>query len=303
MMHETLRHNDVAHQLQQVIADASSRLGDAWHIRQQHHAPSIQFDRPTHTLPISLTGTRCAQQCAHCNGVYLAHMQPIWDVHPDGATSCLISGGCDTRGRVPVTQHLDRIVALRPGRRLNWHVGMIAEDEIRTISPLVDVVSFDIVGDAETVSEVYGLNYGLDDYMETYDMLARHVRVVPHMTIGLRGGTISGERAALEAIQARAPDRLVLLILIPTRGTAYAERQPPSLAEVTDLFIEARCMLPQCDVRLGCMRPYGAYRQAVDQLAIRAGLNGIVNPTRAAVSLAAKMGLRINRGDECCALM
>lgn len=302
-MPDAPRHEDVAHELHQVLADAAPRLADAWHIREQHHPPSIHFDRPIRTLPISLTGKHCVQQCAHCNGVYLKHMKPIWDANPDGASSCLISGGCDAQGRVPVAQHLDAVAALRPGRRLNWHVGMIDEAEIRAIERLVDVISFDVVGDVETVREVYGLEYTLDDYMATYDLLARHARVVPHVTIGLRGGHLSGERAALEALRARQPDRLVLIILIPTRGTAYADCAPPSLAEVTDLFIETRVSMPDCDLRLGCMRPYGSYRQAVDRLAVLAGLNGIVNPTRQAVVLAEERGLTIDRGDECCAFL
>jgi uncharacterized radical SAM superfamily protein len=53
---------------------------------------------------------------------------------------------------------------LRVGRRLNWHVGFIGEEELRRIAPLVDMISFDVVGDRETAREVYGLDVGLDDY-------------------------------------------------------------------------------------------------------------------------------------------
>ena len=141
-------------QLWDVLAAHPARWQDAWGVRSQYHAPVIRFDRPSETLPVSLTGAMCALQCAHCGGHYLRHMHPIWQVRGDGYSSLLISGGCDTRGRVPVTTHLDLIAQLRSGRRMNWHVGFIEEEEMRAIVPWVDVVSFDIVGDQETAREV-----------------------------------------------------------------------------------------------------------------------------------------------------
>ena len=297
-----LSFKDVARQHRQAASIDSSRWDRAWQVRNSHHSPIIRFDRPTKTLPVSLTGCECALNCAHCGGHYLEHMQPIWDVRADGATSCLISGGCDSRGRVPVTRHLGKVASLRQGRRLNWHVGFIEEEDLRAIDPYVDVISFDIVGDAKTAREVYGLDVDLDDYMRTFDMLRRHGPIVPHLTIGLRGGKMSGERAALEALRARNVDRLILIILIPTEGTAYADCDPPSLTEVADLLIDARLSLPDARLYLGCMRPYGSYRQAVDELAVHAGLNAIVNPSRTAERLARELGLGITWGDECCAL-
>jgi len=274
----------------------------------QNRRQVIRFFRPTKTLPVSLTGRWCALNCAHCGGHYLQHMRPIWSVAPrdgdvraDGATSCLISGGCDRRGRVPVTSHLDEVARLRQGRRLNWHVGLIGEQDIRTIAPLVDVISFDLVGDAETVREVYGLDLTLLDYVKTLEMLRRYVPVVPHITIGLRGGRLSGERAALAALSKQQIEALVFIILIPTKGTAFAQCAPPALSKVAELWAEARALLPKTRLYLGCMRPYGAYRRAVDELAVRAGLDGIVNPSRGAVRVAAAMELQAEWRDECCA--
>ncbi len=53
---------------------------------------------------------------------------------------------------------------------------------------------------------------------------------------------------------------------------------------------------------MGCMRPGGLYRVELDCLAVRAGLNGIVNPAPAAVRLARQFGLEVLRGEECCVL-
>lgn len=278
-------------------------LRAAWQVRSRHHPPTIRFDRPLDTLPVSLTGPVCALQCAHCGGHYLAHMRPLAEVDPaTPATSLLISGGCDRQGRVPVDGHLAQVAALRPGRRLNWHVGMIDDATIHAIRPYVDLVSFDVVGDRETAREVYGLDLDLPDYLATYDLLAEHLPVVPHLTVGLRAGRLSGERRAVEALAARDVASLVFLVLIPTEGTRYAACEPPEVGEVVALLAEARVAMPRARLYLGCMRPRGAYRDALDEAAVHAGLNVIVNPARTAVEAAAALGLTVIWGRECCAL-
>ena len=262
----------------------------------------IGFVRPSQTLAVSLTGTRCALQCAHCGGHYLAGMAPVETADATGKASCLISGGCDGQGRVPVTAHLPRLARLRRGRQLIWHVGLIGEGEMREIAPYVDAISFDWVGDDETIREVYGLNCSVEDYARTYATLRRYTRVVPHLTLGLRGGRFSGEHAALDRIQAAGADSLVLLVLIPTPGTRYAQCQPPPLAEVADFMRTVRRELPDTPIYLGCMRPGGHYRHQLDALALRAGVNKIVNPALSAVQLAAELGLAVRWENECCVI-
>lgn len=275
---------------------------DAWRVRMAHHDPAITFVRPSATTPVSVTGTGCALNCAHCGGHYLEHMQPIDHVHLNGARSLLISGGCDARGRVPVKGHLEAIARLGAGRRLNWHLGLVEPEDLEGLAPLVDTISFDIVGDAITAREVYGLDVTLDDYVDTLRLLKQVAPVVPHVTIGLHGGEIRGEAAALEALAAEGVERVILIVFIPTPGTRYASRQPPALDQVAELLAHARCLLPKASLYLGCMRPHGRYRQQLDALAVGCGLNLIVNPTRAAEQAAQDAGLRVIWGDECCAL-
>jgi uncharacterized radical SAM superfamily protein len=262
----------------------------------------IEFDNPVDTAVISLTGVQCALDCAHCGGHYLRGMQPIRQARVEGATSCLISGGCDALGRVPVTAHLDRIKAIRQGRGMNWHVGLIGEEEIRTIAPYVDVISFDFVGDDETIQEVYGLDLTVEDYVQSYQLLRQHARVLPHITIGLRGGEIGHEHRALEILEELGLEGLVLIVFIPTAGTRYADRQPPEIGQVVDILVQARLRFPDKPLYLGCMRPRGRYRIELDPLAVRAGVNAIVNPAREAVRLAEELGLVIKRGQECCVI-
>ncbi len=274
----------------------------AWNIRTKHFSPQIGFARPNQTLAVSLTGDRCALHCAHCAGYYLKGMIPIEDADARGRSSCLISGGCDVRGRVPVTSHMTEVEALRPDRILNWHVGMISEEDVRAIAPYADIVSFDIVGDSETIREVYGLGYAVEDYASTYAMLRRYVAVVPHLTLGLRGGLFSGEYAALRMLKKIGLDALVLLIFRPTPGTRYAGCQPPALERVAAFLLRARCELPDIPIYLGCMRPGGRYRRELDPLAVQAGINTIVNPAPSAVRRARELGLNIMWRDECCVI-
>jgi len=287
--------------------EAPERWDAAWQTRLAHHGRVVRFDRPVDVIPVSVTGRACALKCAHCNGVYLRHMHPLSEVMaaPEkvpAEADLLISGGCDRYGRVPVMQHLAALRRLAATHRTNWHVGFVGEAEARALAPLVDVVSLDVVGDRETAREVYGLDVGLDDYMRALDTLRQYVSVVPHVTIGLRCGGPSGERAALEALAARDIERLVYIVLIPTAGTRYAHCDPPPLAEVADLFLETRLRMPHADLILGCMRPRGHYGRVLDLIALRAGLNAVVNPNYLAREEAEALGLEVAWGTTCCAL-
>jgi uncharacterized radical SAM superfamily protein len=284
------------------MSDLDAKLARAWTARRAHFPDEITWSYPLDTAVLSLTGEQCALDCAHCGGHYLGGMRPIWEVEPDGSTSCLISGGCDPSGRVPVLVHQNRVRAWRQGRTMNWHVGFVSEAEMEAIAPLVDVVSFDFVGDDATVREVYGTDRTVDDYVETYRLLRRHARTLPHVTIGLRGGALGHELPAFELLQDLSADGLVILVFIPTPGTRYADRQPPSPAAVADLLAEARLHFPSIPLYLGCMRPKGSYRDQLDPLAVQAGFNVVVSPSRPARQLAVGLGLTTHQIRECCVL-
>jgi uncharacterized radical SAM superfamily protein len=282
--------------------EMEDRLQEAWRVREASFPPVIGFDYPLRTLVVSLTGTRCELDCAHCGGHYLESMVPVWRADPQGATSCLVSGGCDGRGRVPVTEHLDVVARMRPGKIMNWHVGLIGEAEAELIAPYVDVISFDFVGDDETIREVYGLDLAVQDYIDAYELLRRHATIVPHITVGLKGGSIEGEHEALDILENLGVEALTFIVFIPTPGTRYEDREPPRLEEVIDLLVEARLRFPTIPIHLGCMRPHGEYRDQLDPLAVRAGVNVIVSPAKTAVTVAQEAGLRVDRREECCAV-
>ncbi len=281
-------------------------LERAWAVRQARFLPRLGVDDPLDTRAISLTGAWCSLQCAHCGGHYLRGMLPVQQLAVDDprirtATSLLVSGGCDSAGRVPFSPALDRVRALSSGRRLNWHLGLVREQDLTPLEGLVDVVSFDLVGDESTLHEVYGLDVPLEAYHSSYRLLRRRFAVIPHITIGLHRGEIRGERAAVQWLREEGAEAAVFLVFIPTPGTRYAGYPPPPLEEVARLLAEARLALPDTLLILGCMRPGGAYRRQVDRLAVRAGVNRIVKPDPAALEEACRLGLEVVRSRECCA--
>ncbi|MGM9572326.1 MAG: radical SAM protein [bacterium] len=279
----------------------------AWEIREANFSNQITFAYPNKTVPISFTGSECSLNCAHCGGHYLSNMVPLDKakavLKARGATSCLLSGGCENNGVVPLSKQLDFIHSLKGKYRLNTHLGLAKSEEIKQICSLVDLVSFDIVVDQETISEVYHLPYTVEDYKHTYTLLQKEAKsVVPHICIGLKGGEIKGEYQTLELLKELGAKKIVFIVFIPTKGTTYENRKPPELEEVGRVLATARIEFPDIPIYLGCMRPAGKYRGQLDLLAVQCGLNKIVIPTPPAVNYAKEKNLTIIREEECCAL-
>ncbi|KUO73136.1 MAG: radical SAM protein [Desulfosporosinus sp. BRH_c37] len=281
----------------------------AWEVRQANFADEILFDFPALTESITLTGQSCALDCAHCGGHYLKGMRSIPEIKAQESQntnyvfrSALISGGCTIEGKVPFTEQLDFLHKLKQDVRLNFHVGLLDGDEIMLLKDLANVVSFDFVADSETIQEVYGLKKGPEDYSRVYQALREVAPVMPHLTLGLRGGQWGGEEKALDALEELGLDGLIFNVFIPTPGTRYAQNPPLPVEEVIRFLAGARMRFPDISLALGCMRPKGRYRQILDEAAVALGINRLVMPTPRARRLAGELGLRVIRGEECCAL-
>ena len=93
---------------------------------------------------------------------------------------------------------------------------------------------------------------------------------------------------------------LVLVVLMPLGGTPMAGVAPPPLEEVGAFFELARAALPDTPVMLGCARPLGEQKLAIDRLAVDAGLNGIAYPAEGVVAYAEGKGLEPTFVDACC---
>ena len=77
---------------------------------------------------------------------------------------------------------------------------------------------------------------------------------------------------------------------------------PPSLSDVTGFFETARAAMPDTPVNLGCARPMGEMKVALDRAAVDHGLNGIAYPADGIVQYARDAGLEPHYYEYCCSL-
>ncbi|SES63096.1 radical SAM protein [Anaerobranca gottschalkii] len=279
------------------------KLREGWEVRLENFPKEIQFDYPNRTLPVTLTGSDCSLNCAHCGGHYLKGMKPLTELkNLEDYSSCLISGGCSRDGKVPILGFAQEIGNLKGGKAINLHSGLVDEEGAKKIASVADVVSFDFIYNDDVIKKVYKLNKGKEDYVDSYLSLRKHLKVVPHICIGLYKGEIFWEYQALEKLKELGVDALSFIVFVPTKGTEFAEEKPPSPLEVIDVIVRARILFPKTPIYLGCMRPKGSYRNILDPLAVLAGVNKLVIPAPKGREMAEKLGLSIKRGSECCGL-
>ena len=159
----------------------------------------------------------------------------------------------------------------------------------------------DIIGNDQTIRDVYHLDATTEDYDAVMERLSRNgVPLVPHIILGLHFGKMLGEWKALE-ITAKYPLKLlVLVILMPLSGTKMEQVQPPPADEIGAFFETARKALPETEIMLGCARPLGGIKKEIDRLAIDAGLNGIAYPAEGTVAYAREHGLEPQIINACC---
>ena len=277
------------------------------------------------TLTISLTGGTCSLMCDHCNAVYLKSMLTkeealkIIKDNPGQYVSALISGGSTIEGKVPVLEHLPFIKTLYDmGIKLNIHAGLISEREMKAIKPYTERISFDFVYDNEVIHNVYHLfNKTREDYEKTYLLMRRIIggkvenengfpstRVVPHFTIGLNCGKITkGDFDAIEELAFLKPTLLVLDVFIPTKGTPFENCSLPQLDEVRKIINKADRRLTKTTLFLGCMRPFGKYRETLDLIAYEEGVKGFVLPSKSLLEKINENKEKVVKREECCALI
>ena len=280
-------------------------LEGSWHCRQESRPGVFQAVYPIKTMPVSVTGTRCALGCSHCGGHYLEHMVHIKDLETQVAarnpSSLLVSGGCNSWGEVPLQPFWEQIKGIK-GLRLNVHPGVVHKGWAEELAQEDIVVSFDFVLDDEAISSAFNGNWTKNDYIEAFDRLAgSKAQVVPHILVGLRKGAVRGEYDALYHLLSRGIRKVIFIVFIPTRGTRWEHLLPPPVEDVARLLAWTRSESPSLDISLGCMRPKGRYRRQLDLLAVRAGVDRIVLPHPDAVVLAGGLGLKVVRREECCA--
>lgn len=254
---------------------------------------------PKRTKAISITGSYCALMCKHCCGHYLKSMAGANSIpaicKDTQVRSVLLSGGCDENGEVPILKFKDEILALRKsGKRILAHTGLLNPKKAQKLRGLVDAVSFNFIGCCETINEVYGIRAGVDDFIESYLAIRKNVRIVPHITIGLRGGAIKDEERALELLNSLGERTIVINVFVPSPKTPYEGRNPPNISEALCIVKKARDLFDR--VYIGCMRPGGRYRQIFDTAIFESEMADRITLPHPKVRIDGDVI------DECCAL-
>ncbi|MBF0405876.1 MAG: hypothetical protein HQM10_00875 [Candidatus Riflebacteria bacterium] len=261
---------------------------------------------PRKTLPISITGSSCELNCAHCDGHYLKSMRPLSDANGDDCSkysSFLISGGSSKTGAVPIDRFINSVAKKFPDSGLNFHIGFQGAQLLRQnkiFSGPRNCISFDLIGTSEILRDVFKVSLTPSDLERMYLELIEIARVVPHTIAGLMGDDLSGVFRTLNFLNNADQKKLTLLVFRPTAKTEMALCKPPALDVLYD-FLNKAVNQYNFDITLGCMRPAGVYRRKLDLFAWLHGVRRIVNPDRLLLKAFEATGIKINSFYECCA--
>ncbi len=265
-------------------------------------------------VSLSVTGSSCELNCEHCHTHYLNHMEDVSSedklrrsldsLIEQGALGCLISGGCDSEGRVPILKFAETLKEYKENSSLifNFHVGLVNEEEIQKLAEIQpDFVSFDLTLDDDAIRDVYHLKKTVQDYISTYKSLIQHgVRTIPHICTGLNFGNIKKEVLILHEIAKYPVDLIVFLVIIPPPN--HPTFHDANVDEVGNLFTTARLLFPQTELSLGCMRPRDSHRHQIEELAVHSGFNRYEIPSKKTLKLISKYGLTTHTYNVCCAV-
>ncbi len=273
-------------------------------------------EKPNTFLPVSVTGTACALQCEHCRTKVLEGMVAVTKdtdlfatalaLREQGTEGLLVSGGSQRSGGVPLLPHVEDMKRIREelGMRVVVHSGVVGPTLADgLVEAGVDAVMLDIIGARETIRDVYHLDLEPEDFEQALSLLAeRELRIIPHIVIGLHFGELLGEWDALEMIARYPVSTLILVVLTPLVGTPMGKLTPPPAQDCAAFFHTARAAMPDTKVNLGCGRPMGKMKIALDEAAIDAGLNGIAYPADGMVAYARRRGLEPSFHEYCCSM-
>jgi uncharacterized radical SAM superfamily protein len=170
----------------------------------------------------------------------------------------------------------------------------------------VDIASQEIVGDIETVKEIFQLDVDLATYYNTFRYLgeAGVPHLCPHLCVGLHYGKLKGELNALEMMkESFEPSTLAIIAFRPTKGTALEDSFAPSAEAMGTVVKRARELFPDTKLILGAMRPRASTRNdpnkevrfALERAALDNGIDGIEIPSNEIMKIALDMGYIIKR--------
>lgn len=303
---------------------------ESWKIRKENFPPILTVSTPSQKtyisnfhqnkinsfVNVSITGTNCALNCEHCKKNLLESMIPISKPNDlkilgdklikKGCQGILVSGGSSSIGEVPLNNYFETFVYLKNiGLKIIVHTGLASEDTAIGLKKAgVDQVLIDIIGDENTIKNVYNLEKTPYDFFNSLKILIKNgLDVVPHILVGLNFGRISGEYNALKMLTQLKTNNIIFVIISPIKGTPMENIIPPSFKEVGKIAAIARILNQNTNINLGCARPTGEEKELIEKSAIDAGINGIAYPSDETIEYAKNLGLEIKFKDTCCSLL
>jgi lipoyl synthase len=305
---------------------------EAFRIRKIHFGDELTFSIPgtvsyhDDTLPfqkdrfaaISVTGKHCDLRCGHCQGKLLESMIPAEDpetfsqiadrLRLAGALGILVSGGADQNGEVPLKKFIPSIKVLKekdPQFKVIVHTGLIRREIAKELKEAgADQILIDVIGDDETIREVYHLNKRVQDYEETLWMLKEmgH-RLAPHIIIGHHFGEIRGEWRALEMVTRVGVETIVLVVFKTLLPIGKNHFRVPLSEETSRISAIARILNPKILIRMGCIRPAHPSKAEMEKGFILSGVNTIAYPLQGTIDYAKEIGLKTKFVEMCCSLI
>lgn len=283
---------------------------------QKHYDTGIYQNQRKAFLTMSVTGDACGLGCDHCGTKVLQGMlaaksparfqQVSAQIVSQGAQGVLVSGGCLDDGSVPLDRFIEDIGRLKAaGLTVLVHTGIVRREVAQGLKAAgVDQILLDIIGDNDTIRDVYHLERTVDDYRQALAVLREEgLPAVPHVVVGLHYGEVRGEYQALQIIAEEGASQLVIVVLQPLPGTAMAHVPPTDAEEVGRVLATARVQMPDIPLSLGCAKPAGPGKRLMEQFAVDVGVQSIAYPLPATVRYAEKKGYRIRYHEQCCSIL
>lgn len=262
----------------------------------------------------SITGGACALNCKHCRAEILKPMIPAGEpgafaerlramMAQQGLRGFLLSGGSNRRNEVPFDRYLPVIRTVKddhPDLQVLVHTGLVDDRRARALKAAgVDVAMLDIIGDEDTIRDVYHLDRPVADFEASLaHLVAAGLTVVPHIVAGLHFGMLRGEARALDIIARHRTAAAIMVVLMPAFAAPEFRALDP--LEGAAFLGTARTALADRLLLLGCARPHGSARVALDVAAVLAGFDGIAYPADEAMRAARLLGRTPDHALACC---
>jgi len=264
---------------------------------------------------VSITGTHCDLLCEHCKGRLLEPMIQVPDpaelssvvrrFKERGALGLLLSGGSGRSGNLPWERFYDAVAKAyeETGLFMSAHVGFPDRETCRRLKQAgIKQALTDVMGDRKTATRVYHLKSETVVLKALESISQSGLALAPHVVAGLYYGRLEGEKKALEFISRYQPEVVVMVVLSPLKGTPMASVVPPSPLEVARLIAEARLLMPEVPIALGCERPRNNQGWMLERLAIMAGATRMSVWSDEAIREALELGLKPRFQLTCCSV-